>query len=94
VPTTTDEKAPRKRHLIPPAQQELLDRFRAQLPEELQGRAYLDEQEVAAVLSHSVLTIRKWRERKVGPRWRRQGPRTVRYSILDLAVFANGGDAP
>lgn len=50
----------------------------------------IDEREAAAILSASVLTLRNWRWRGDGPRWRKLGQRMVRYHRADLAAFIEG----
>ena len=50
----------------------------------------LDEREAAAILSASVQTLRNWRWRGEGPRFRKIGLRMVRYSRADLQTFIEG----
>jgi predicted DNA-binding transcriptional regulator AlpA len=55
----------------------------------------LNEREVAAVLSVSVATIRRWRLLGQGPKYRKIGA-SVRYRSADIAVWVDacptGGD--
>lgn len=53
----------------------------------------LDEREAAAILAVSIQTLRNWRWRGEGPRFRKIGLRLVRYSRADLLAFIEG-DAP
>ncbi|MEN6533141.1 MAG: helix-turn-helix domain-containing protein [Bryobacteraceae bacterium] len=48
----------------------------------------LDEFEVAKFFKVSVETVRKWRKRGTGPRFRRIG-RSVRYALRDLRTYWN-----
>ena len=50
----------------------------------------LDEREAAAILGASVQTLRNWRWRREGPRFRKIGLRMVRYSRADLQTFIEG----
>ena len=50
----------------------------------------LDEREAAAILGASVQTLRNWRWRGEGPRFRKIGLRMVRYSRADLQTFIEG----
>ncbi|MDA3913117.1 helix-turn-helix domain-containing protein [Oleiagrimonas sp.] len=50
----------------------------------------IDERKTAAILSVSVQTLRNWRWRGDGPRWRKLGKRVVRYHRADLAAFIEG----
>jgi len=50
----------------------------------------LDEREAAAILSASVQTLRNWRWRGEGPRFRKIGLRMVRYRRADLEAFIEG----
>ena len=50
----------------------------------------LDEREAATILSASVKTLRNWRWRGAGPRFRKIGLRMVRYSRADLQTFVEG----
>ncbi len=50
----------------------------------------LDEREAAAILRASVKTMRNWRWRGEGPRFRKIGLRMVRYSRADLQTFIEG----
>ena len=50
----------------------------------------LDEREAAAILSASVQTLRNWRWRREGPRFRKIGARMVRYARADLLAFIEG----
>ena len=47
---------------------------------------HLDEHELAARLSISVLTIRGWRRTGKGPRFRKYGA-AVRYAVADVEAF-------
>ncbi|WP_343223832.1 helix-turn-helix domain-containing protein [Metallibacterium sp.] len=53
----------------------------------------LDEREAAAILCASVQTLRNWRWRREGPRFRKIGLRMVRYSRTDLQTFIEGRPA-
>ena len=50
----------------------------------------LDEREAAAILGASVQTLRNWRWRGEGPRFRKLGLRLVRYLRADLLAFIEG----
>lgn len=50
----------------------------------------LDEREAAAILGASVQTLRNWRWRHEGPRFRKIGLRLVRYGRADLLAFIEG----
>jgi hypothetical protein len=50
----------------------------------------VDETEAAAILGARVQTLRNWRWRGEGPRYRKIGLRLVRYHRADLATFAAG----
>ena len=50
----------------------------------------LDEREAAAILTASVQTLRNWRWRGEGPRFRKVGKRLVRYARADLQAFIEG----
>jgi predicted DNA-binding transcriptional regulator AlpA len=50
----------------------------------------LDEREAAAILGASVQTLRNWRWRREGPRFRKIGLRLVRYARADLLAFIEG----
>ena len=50
----------------------------------------LDEREAAAILGASVQTLRNWRWRREGPRFRKIGLRMVRYRRADLEAFVEG----
>lgn len=52
----------------------------------------LDENQTAAILNVRVSTLRNWRWRGVGPRFRKLG-RMVRYADADVAAFIEGGAA-
>ena len=51
----------------------------------------VDEREAAAILGAQVQTLRNWRWRNTGPRWRKVGARLVRYHRADLAAFIEAG---
>lgn len=51
----------------------------------------VDEREAAAILGAQVQTLRNWRWRNTGPRWRKVGQRLVRYHVADLAAFIDAG---
>lgn len=53
----------------------------------------IDEREVASVLSVSVKTLRNWRWRSEGPRWRKIGSRCIRYYRRDVLDFIDAGAA-
>ena len=53
----------------------------------------LEEREAAAILSASVQTLRNWRWKGEGPRFRKIGKRLVRYARADLLSFIES-DAP
>ena len=53
----------------------------------------LTETEAAASLRVAVQTLRNWRWRGTGPRYRKIGQRLVRYARSDLQAFI-AGDAP
>ena len=48
------------------------------------------EREAAAILMASVQTLRNWRWRGEGPRFRKIGQRLVRYRRADLEAFIEG----
>jgi len=50
----------------------------------------VDENEAAAILGARVQTLRNWRWRGEGPRYRKVGLRLVRYHRADLASFVAG----
>ena len=50
----------------------------------------LDEREAAAILGASVQTLRNWRWRGEGPRFRKIRMRLVRYRRADLQAFIEG----
>ena len=50
----------------------------------------LDEREAAAILGAGVQTLRNWRWRGEGPRFRKIGKRLVRYARADLQTFIEG----
>lgn len=50
----------------------------------------LDERAAAAILGASVQTLRNWRWRGEGPRYRKIGRRLVKYLRADLLVFIEG----
>ena len=50
----------------------------------------VDEREAAAILRASVRTLRNWRWRGDGPRYRKLGKRLVRYARTDLLAFIEG----
>ena len=50
----------------------------------------LDERAAAAILDASVQTLRNWRWRGEGPRFRKIGKRLVRYARADLQAFVEG----
>ena len=50
----------------------------------------LTEPETAALLRVHVKTLRNWRWRGEGPRFRKIGLRLVRYQRADLAAFVDG----
>lgn len=51
--------------------------------------AFYTEKEVAALLRVGVKTLRNWRSRGEGPRFRKIGKRCVRYARRDLVDFIN-----
>lgn len=53
----------------------------------------VDENEAAAILDARVQTLRNWRWRGEGPRYRKIGARLVRYHRADLAAFIDAGEA-
>ena len=52
----------------------------------------LDERAAAAILGASVQTLRNWRWRGEGPRYRKIGKRLVRYARAGLQAFLEGMD--
>lgn len=52
----------------------------------------VDDKEAAAILGATVQTLRNWRWKGEGPRWRKVGQRLVRYHRADLAAFIDGGE--
>ena len=50
----------------------------------------LDERLTSAILGVSIQTLRKWRWRGEGPRFRKIGSRLVRYCRSDLLAFIEG----
>lgn len=50
----------------------------------------LTEVEAAAILRVAVQTLRNWRWRGEGPRFRKIGLRLVRYARADLQAFIEG----
>lgn len=59
-------------------------------PAKLEPGDLITETEAAAILGARVQTLRNWRWRGCGPRWRRVGQRLVRYHRADLAAFIDG----
>ncbi len=53
----------------------------------------MDENEAAAILHARVQTLRNWRWRGEGPRYRKIGQRLVRYLRADLLAFIEAGAA-
>lgn len=53
---------------------------------------YLNEREAADYLRLSPKTLTRWRWAGRGPVFRKFG-RAVRYAVVDLEAFANGGGA-
>lgn len=51
------------------------------------------ETEAATILGAQVQTLRNWRWRNTGPRWRKVGARLVRYHRADLAAFIDAGSS-
>lgn len=56
----------------------------------LQPGDLVTETEAAAILGARVQTLRNWRWRGEGPRYRKIGSRLVRYHRADLATFIAG----
>jgi predicted DNA-binding transcriptional regulator AlpA len=50
----------------------------------------VSDTEAAAILGAQVRTLRNWRWRGTGPRYRKIGQRLVRYHRADLAAFIAG----
>ena len=50
----------------------------------------VDEREAADILHAKVQTLRNWRWRGEGPRYRKIGARMVRYRRRDLEAFIEG----
>ena len=50
----------------------------------------VDEREAAAILDAQVQTLRNWRWKGLGPRYRKIGKRLVRYYKPDLLAFIAG----
>lgn len=63
------------------------------VPESLAPGDLLTEAEAAPVLNVRVQTLRNWRCRDAGPRYRKVGGRMVRYLRSDLAEFIENGVA-
>lgn len=55
-------------------------------PSTLAGSMYLTEQQVSERLNVKLATLRKWRLRGGGPRFRKFGS-AVRYALVDLEAF-------
>lgn len=53
----------------------------------LQPGDLVDERQAAAILAVEVRTLRNWRSRREGPRFRKIGERMARYHRADLAAF-------
>lgn len=53
----------------------------------LERAVHLRDKDAAEILKLSVATLRKWRCRGVGPRWRKFGG-AVRYAVADLEAWA------
>lgn len=47
----------------------------------------LDEKEAARFLKMAATTLRNWRAKKEGPKYRRVGKRSIRYRVSDLEAF-------
>lgn len=58
----------------------------------LEAGSLLDERKAAAILDVSLSTLRNWRWKGEGPRFRKIGGRMVRYHRADLAAFVEGGE--
>ncbi len=52
----------------------------------------VDDKEAAAILGATVQTLRNWRWKGAGPRYRKIGQRLVRYHRADLAAFIEAGN--
>lgn len=50
----------------------------------------VDEREAAAILGCALMTLRNWRWKHEGPRYRKVGRRLVRYAQADLVAFIEG----
>lgn len=50
----------------------------------------VDDKEAADIVGASVQTLRNWRWKGEGPRFRKIGKRMVRYHRVDLAAFIDG----
>ena len=50
----------------------------------------VDEREASMILRVSVQTLRNWRWKREGPRYKKLGKRLVRYARSDLAEFISG----
>lgn len=59
-------------------------------PEALRPGDLVDEHTAAEILDAAVQTLRNWRWKGEGPRYRKIGARLVRYHRADLAAFAVG----
>lgn len=53
----------------------------------------VSESEAAEILCTCVQTLRNWRWRREGPRFRKIGQRMVRYHRADLAAFIGEGES-
>lgn len=53
----------------------------------------IDEHEAALILGCAVQSLRNWRWKRIGPRWRKVGMRMVRYRRDDLLAFIEAGTA-
>lgn len=58
----------------------------------LQPGDLVDEREAAAILGCAIQSLRNWRWRHVGPRYRKVGERLVRYHRADLQAFIEAGN--
>jgi predicted DNA-binding transcriptional regulator AlpA len=60
-------------------------------------KRFLNEHEVANLMGIKVRTLQKWRQRDIGPRFRRLG-KAIRYDLSDveswIAAAPTGGGRP
>jgi excisionase family DNA binding protein len=73
--------------------EELVEKLAAKVAARIENRPvsqpsnWLGTEEAAKYLGVTERSLQKWREKNVGPKFSRVGPRLVRYAKLDLDAF-------